>query len=69
MIAQPTEQAAADAISRCVFNIEGYGRIVQIRGAEQHGPHSLPLAVFAGGKSVALYQVKDSEGRWLRVYR
>lgn len=70
-----TEQAVADALAHCDFphptasQGTGYGRVVQLRGTEQDGPHTLPLAVFAGGKRVALYQVRDSEGRWMKVYR
>jgi len=47
----------------------GYGRVLRSGGTEQDGPHTLPVAIFAGGKRVALYQVRDSEGQWLRVYR
>ena len=69
-----TEQAVANAIARCNFphplaaQGSGYGHVVQVRGTEQHDGYTLPLAIFAGGKRVALYQVKDSEGRWLKVY-
>jgi hypothetical protein len=47
----------------------GYGHVVQVRGTERHDGHTLPLAIFAGGKRVALYQIKGVEGRWLKVYQ
>jgi len=74
MTAQPTEQAAADAIAHCDFphpmaaQGTGYGCVMQMSGTEKHDGHTLPLAIFAGGKRVALYQVRDSAGRWIKVY-
>ena len=67
-------EAALDAIARCNFPHPlaiagtGYGHVLQVRGTEKHDGHTLPLAIFVGGKRVALYFVKDAKDNWIKVY-
>jgi hypothetical protein len=60
--------ALASSLAGCAINGEGFGRVVRQRGYEQHGPHLLPLAIFAGGSRVALYSARDAAGTWRHVY-
>ena len=56
------------ALTGCVIDGSGFGRVIRQRGYEQHGPHILPLAIFAGGSRVAMYCARDAAGTWRHVY-
>ena len=56
-------------LARAHINAPAYGRVRYTTGHEQHGPHLLPIAVFAGGARVALYSVPEPDNSgWRPVY-